>query len=1001
MKKQYTVKCFVAVLFLLIFFQVEGKTEAFTIRHYDVKIYLKPDGSLNVTETIDLRFHEGRRGIMRNIPVVYQDAGPVLGKGNRAIRPLGPQSYQIILEDIEVEGHPFVYYREGHNKIIRIGNPNKTLRGNQRYVISYTVWGGLNEFEETVEWPWNIIGNEWDVPIERVTFEVVAEAPLAFSEQDLVVVTGRRGMTGREVRLEISNNRIIGESTRPLRPYEGISIVTRHPKSSFRNIHTPIDKLASKFWVENHEYSFELARPGFVRVTEVLDLRFKEPTNSIERLVANSDLKPAQQTPLFPYLSSLEVSSGNSTMEASWNRKDDFTRVVIKAPQGSPFLGEQKIKLEYDIWGVGENAETIDLFRLIPSLFSPSEPVNKLSIQNPHNSFTSFSFFLGGRSQTSLSSAESFQLQFEYPEVRPEYGLLQVTTNSGIYEINEQPIQVYGRHYVVADMDVHVNITKRQLVEISREYEVANSYPEPSTYFEPVFPTRFKVGSDFFHSKSKPASWNLLDRKLKALTKMDAHEGSFKGIGRGYKRLKRDSRLFTEGEWSNSDHIKYSGLFTKNRQKGEDQVKIPIVSKATDPIKNFNIRVRGVELKSRDLVRASLQIGDKIVLPLEFKDGDWVNPQALTILAGESVVLDMSGPVGFAGRLGLGDTLYLFLINNMPIWFIGLIGGLLYFLWNRIGRNEKEAVVVRFYPPEKITSAEAGLLWDDKLHRKDLVSLVYYWAAQGLLEIEEIGEGNKMDYKFSKLKELPNEARLYEKTFFKGLFFKKEVKLSELKHRFAGTMRLAHKDLMDHSKRNDFYVPGSRGFGCGLLSLGVIILLIGFFGLGLALFTGHWSYAVAPLSIGILMVVFGRMMPKKGPFGFKKYQKLLGFREFIRTAEIDRIKTLYKENPGYFDKTIAYAIVFGLGKQWAEKFEGLMTEPPSWYKTERTGSDFSTIYFTNELINSMHRMNYNMSLPSASSSGGGSSWSGGGGSGFGGGSFGSGGGFGGGGGSSW
>jgi len=851
-----------------------------------------------------------------------------------------------------------------------------------------------------VEWPWNIIGNEWDVPIEKVTFEITAQNPLSFSENDLVLATGRRGMTGRDVRVQIQNNKIIGESTRPLRPYEGISIVTRHPKASFRNIHIPIEKLADVFWVKNHDYSLELSEPGFVKVTEVMDIQFKQAASSVSRLVAFSDPKTARQTPLFPHLSNMKVSSGNSSLDASWNRKDDFTRVVIKAPEGRPFTGNQKIKLEYEIWGVAESKEKVDLFQLLPSFFSPTEPVEKLSIQSPQGTFTSFSFFLGGRSKSILASSGTNQLKFEYPESRPEYGLLEITSTSGTYRSDEQPVQVYGRHYVVENMEVSIGISRKQLVEISREYRIVNSYPEPSINFEPVFPGRFKTKSNFFQSEFKPASWNLLDRRFKALTRMESSEGSFERIGSGYKKLKRASALVKEEEWSNSDKIRYSGLFTKNRQSGEDQVRIPLVSTTIDPIKDFNIRIKGDELRSRDLVRVSLRIGDKRVLPLEFKNGDWVNSQTVSIERGESVVVEMSGPSGFAGSPGWGDAIYLFIINNIPIWLIGLVGALLYFLWNKIGRNEKEAVVVSFYPPEKITSAEAGLLWDDRLHRKDLVSLVYYWAAKGYLEVEEIGEGKKMDYLFRKLKEIPSDARLFEKTFYKGLFFKNEVKLSELKHRFAGTMRLAHKDLMDHSKRNDFYVPGSRGFGCALMSLGVVMLLFGVFGLGIAFFTGYWSYAVAPLAIATLMLIFGKMMPKKGPFGFKKYQKLLGFREFVRTAEIDRIKALYKDNPGYFDKTIAYAIVFGLGKQWAEKFEGLMTEPPSWYKTTRTGSDFSTIYFTNSLISSMHRMNYNMSLPSASSGGGASSWSGGGGSGFGG-SFGSGGGFGGGGGSSW
>nr|MBS0036726.1 DUF2207 domain-containing protein [Saprospiraceae bacterium] len=400
-------------------------------------------------------------------------------------------------------------------------------------------------------------------------------------------------------------------------------------------------------------------------------------------------------------------------------------------------------------------------------------------------------------------------------------------------------------------------------------------------------------------------------------------------------------------------------------------------------------------------VEMTLLVDEKTVIPLIQQGRNFVLPQTdFHLLPGQSAVVSIKGPEGFAGNLPIWTQLQLLVRNNIPLWFIFGVVLFLYFLWNKIGRNRSEAVVVQYYPPKTITSAEAGLLWDDKLHRKDLISLIYYWAGRGYLEVEEIKEGKKPDYILRKLKDLPKDAKLFEKTFFKGLFEKDEVKISSLRSKFAYTMRLAHKDLMKHSKVNDFYVPGSRGFGCGLSVFGIILLFLGVFGLGVSFFTGHWSYGVAPIVIGASMVYFGRIMPKKGPFGFKKYQKILGFREFVHSAEIDRIKVLYKENPGYFDETIAYAIVFGLGKQWAEKFDGLMMEPPSWYKGHDSSQPFTTIYFTNSLIRSMHRMNYDLSVPASTSSGGSSSWGGGGGGSFGGG-FSSGGGFGGGGGSSW
>jgi len=39
--------------------------------------------------------------------------------------------------------------------------------------------------------------------------------------------------------------------------------------------------------------------------------------------------------------------------------------------------------------------------------------------------------------------------------------------------------------------------------------------------------------------------------------------------------------------------------------------------------------------------------------------------------------------------------------------------------------------------PDNITSAEAGFFIDDKTDNRDLLSLIFYWAAKGCIEIEE------------------------------------------------------------------------------------------------------------------------------------------------------------------------------------------------------------------------------------------------------------------------
>ena len=201
--------------------------------------------------------------------------------------------------------------------------------------------------------------------------------------------------------------------------------------------------------------------------------------------------------------------------------------------------------------------------------------------------------------------------------------------------------------------------------------------------------------------------------------------------------------------------------------------------------------------------------------------------------------------------------------------------------------------------------------------------------------------------------------------------------------------------MSEHTKKKGFYISGSRGMGKLLLFLGIVLAFGAIVLLIFGVIQKDFSIAVPAILLAAALVFFGYYMPKKTPFGSKKFSEIIGFREFIKTAEIDRLRALATEDTKYFEGTIAYAIVFGLGKEWARKFKDLSIPAPDWYEGQR-GSTFHPILFTDNMIGSMNQMNTDLTYvkpaPSTSSSSGGSSFGGG---------FSSGGGFGGGGGGSW
>lgn len=327
-----------------------------------------------------------------------------------------------------------------------------------------------------------------------------------------------------------------------------------------------------------------------------------------------------------------------------------------------------------------------------------------------------------------------------------------------------------------------------------------------------------------------------------------------------------------------------------------------------------------------------------------------------------------------------------------------ILGGMFY-IWKRWGKDEEVTIQTEFYPPENISPGVSGYIIDGRMNRRDLTALIPYWGAGGFLKINELektfllGLIKDKDYEFVKLKELPADALQFEKTLFAGIFKTGDtVKLSDLKNVLYTTMNTAKSQLESEIDRDAYYVKYSRGMGCVFPFFGIVLLFIAAF-IALPDWEANKWPGISLFASGIILIVFGVFMSKKTQKGTLLYQKLLGFKEFIKSVEKDRLQEFLKQDQNYFDKVLPYAIVFDMADKWKDKLKGLDVPPPGWYSGNYAGGNFNTVMFMNSLDNSMRTMtNSFYSSPHSSGSSGGS-FSGGGGF--------SGGGFGGGGGSSW
>jgi len=194
------------------------------IVNFDSDITIKPDGSMEVRETIAVVAlgEQIKRGIYRDFPTRYKDR-----LGNR---------YTVPFEVVEVlrDGKPEPHHTEKIANGVRlyIGDKDVMLeRGPYRYTIVYRTNRQLGFFKDHDELYWNVTGNGWAFTIGRATARVRLPGEVARGKINLEAYTGAQGEQGKDFDAFIDDDgRPTFATKKELPPTHGLTIVVSFPK---------------------------------------------------------------------------------------------------------------------------------------------------------------------------------------------------------------------------------------------------------------------------------------------------------------------------------------------------------------------------------------------------------------------------------------------------------------------------------------------------------------------------------------------------------------------------------------------------------------------------------------------------------------------------------------------------------------------------------------------------------------------------------------------------
>ena len=356
------------------------------------------------------------------------------------------------------------------------------------------------------------------------------------------------------------------------------------------------------------------------------------------------------------------------------------------------------------------------------------------------------------------------------------------------------------------------------------------------------------------------------------------------------------------------------------------------------------------------------------------------------------------------------------------------------------GRSPELTPVTNFYPPkhpdgedgEPMDPVDMGYLIDGTCSGGDVTSLIFYFASKGYLTIEDPEGALTVVHQ----KDLPESAPEYQQIFFKKLFeHGRRVQIDSLTNKMYTAVSSVQSKVVG-KYMGKLYDKKSRAvsiflsiFAVLLSTLAVLLsyrqmgafnllgilaifpaVLLQFLGtffvlnrlkmknaLRIALTAAGLAlsavtvvvyclvmpldvlplYATLPLGLGVAgSVLLAPLISRRTPYYTRELDEIMGFKDFLQSAEKERLELLLAENPQYYYDILPYANVLGVSSIWEDKFKNLTVEPPRYY-TSSTVFDlmvFNSFYHRSYA----HASSVAVSRPSSSSHSGGGGFRGGG-----------------------
>ncbi len=242
--------------------------------------------------------------------------------------------------------------------------------------------------------------------------------------------------------------------------------------------------------------------------------------------------------------------------------------------------------------------------------------------------------------------------------------------------------------------------------------------------------------------------------------------------------------------------------------------------------------------------------------------------------------------------------------------------------WKKYNTNSTKRVeTVELYAPDDLDSAQVGYIYGEDNIRKLTVSLIVSLASKGYITIEELEKKKYNIVNIGKSKNNLKKLSITEQLVYQELFKNGDSNILSEDYSFPKVFEKISVCLESviEKKINNSGTKRIMNIISSLLVVSIILWMIAYLFIRDLDPRFEIIYIISFVAIFVTGFV-SIFMNQKTDYGQIISAKVMGFRNYLMTAEKNQLDVLVEENPNYFYDILPYTYVLNISDKWISIF---------------------------------------------------------------------------------